>query len=209
MEKKFLVIANWKSNNPQNWSIAVPENVEVAVALPFPLLPTLKDYSLCAQDVSMFESGPYTGEVSAEMLKSLGVKYCLVGHSERRKYFGETNEIVQKKVAQLEKNNIIPIVCAQNFEEIPKQVQHDTNNTYIMYEPAYAISTNGQYHAEAPEKINAVLNTFPKNARLLYGGSVNPENIKLLIANCPLLIGFVVGHASLNPETFSQICASF
>ena len=199
-----MIVANWKSNLPEisNFKFQISNSLEVAVAPPFPLLSTLKGYSLCAQDVSRFESGAYTGEVSAEMLKSLGVKYCLVGHSERRKYFGETNEIIQKKVDQLKKNNIIPIACARSLADV---VAAD----FIMYEPEEAISTDGQYHAEAPEKINAVLNTFPKNARLLYGGSVNPDNCKLLVSNCKLISGFVVGHASLNPETFSQICASF
>lgn len=202
MEKKFLIIANWKSNNPQNWSVTVPENVEVTVAPPFPLLSTLKGYSLCAQNVSVFESGAYTGEVSAEMLKSLNVKYCLVGHSERRKYFGETNAQVQDKINNLIKNNIIPIVCARSFADIVPA-------NFIMYEPEEAISTNGQYHPEEPEKVKEVLTNWktklPPETKFLYGGSVNTENAK----SFSFTDGLVVGHASLNPETFSQICASF
>ncbi|MBI3558758.1 triosephosphate isomerase, partial [Candidatus Gottesmanbacteria bacterium] len=143
MEKKFLIIANWKANTPkfeiQNFQFEM-NRVEIAIAAAFPFIDKIpQGLTRAAQDVSMFESGAYTGEVSAEMLKSLGVKYCLVGHSERRKYFGETNETVQKKVAQLEKNNIIPLVCARSFADIVPA-------GFIMYEPEEAISANGEYH---------------------------------------------------------------
>lgn len=198
MEEKFLIIANWKSNSPLNWSVSVPENIEVAIAPPFPLLATIKGYSLCAQDVSQFGPGAYTGEVSAKVLAGLGVKYCLVGHSERRKNFGETNAQIQQKISQLLENKIMPIICAQNLEELPKNIE----GCSIMYEPAEAISVNGQYNPESPEKIKTALSFFPKDVKLLYGGSVNSDDI---LAIKPLVTGVVVGHASLDPQMFTQI----
>ena len=196
MDQKFLIVANLKLNPLPKYDFAVPENLEIAIAPQFNDISLIfSGFTRAAQDI---------GE-SAQKLKDLGVKYCLVGHSYYRNNFGETNEIAQQKIKQLKSVNIVPILCARNLDEIPKQVRDDT---YIMYEPERAISSNGQYHPETPENINKVLDTFPKNTRFLYGGSVNEENCKLLIVNCKLVSGFVIGHASLDPFTFGQIIDS-
>jgi triosephosphate isomerase (TIM) len=192
MEERFLILANWKNHEAKMYGFVPPENLEVAIAPQIPQIPQIPpQFVRAAQDV---------GE-SAQKLKEWGVKYCLVGHSYRRNNFGETNEIVAQKVAQLQKIGIIPIVCARSLAEIvPAEM--------IMYEPEEAISTNGRYHPATPEQINKALAAFPENSRLLYGGSVNPENCKMLIEKCKTVSGFVVGHASLDEREFSRIISS-
>ncbi len=189
MEEKFLIVANLKLNPLPVYNFQIPDSLEVAIAPQLKDIPlVLSGFTRAAQDV---------GE-SAQKLKDLGVKYCLAGHSYRRNNFGETNEIVSEKIKKLEDVGITPIVCARSLAEVvPAKI--------IMYEPEEAISTNGQYHSETPENIKAALATFPKNIRLLYGGSVNPENILEIKS---LVSGVVVGHASLNPETFNKIIAA-
>lgn len=201
MENKFLIIANLKSNVPSldSFKIATPEKLEIALAPAFPYLPYVPaEFSRCSQDVSTMDAGAFTGEVCAKILADLKVKYCLVGHSERRKNFGETNETVQKKVQKLKEVGIVPIVCARSPQDI-------VENEITMYEPEEAISIDGKYHAKSPEEINTALTSFPQNVRLLYGGSVNSENCALIIAHCPLITGFVVGHAALDPQTFTNL----
>ena len=210
MDKKFLIVANWKASTKFTiYNLQLTDATEVAIAAPYPFIPKIPEgFSKAAQDVSSLQEGAYTGEVPAQLLANLEVKYCLVGHSERRKNFGETNEQVQQKINQLLENDIVPIVCAQNFEEIPSEV----HGCFIMYEPSAAISTNGQYHPETPENISKTLvdwqRKLPENVEFLYGGSVNPKNCKLIIENCKLVSGFVVGHASLDPQTFGEIIDS-
>jgi triosephosphate isomerase len=155
--------------------------------------------------------GSYTGSIPAKLLATLGVKYCLIGHSERRRYFHETNIDIGLKFDQLIENQITPIVCAQTKEEIPPQVFDQPPEKFItMYEPASAISTNGNYHPDSIEDIETTITNWQKTlglqCRFLYGGSVNPENIssfKNLLTT--RLSGFVVGHASLDPHEFSQL----
>lgn len=200
MDPKFLIVANWKADEPPFYNFTLPEDIEVAIAAPFPLIAGLPNqFTKAAQDVSVFASGAETGEVTAKILAQIGVKYCLVGHSERRRYFGETNEQVQQKLSNLLQNGIMPIVCARSIEDI---VPADL----IMYEPSEAISSNGEYHPakDINETLTDWQQKFPKS-RFLYGGSVNPQNCKLLIENYKLLSGFVVGHASLDPTSFSAI----
>lgn len=192
MTQKFLIVANLKQNPLPKYDFIVPQNLEAAVA------PQLKDISLIS---SGFTRAAQTTENNALELKNLGVKYCLVGHSYYRNNFGETNEIVAEKTNQLLKVGITPIICARNLNEIPKQVRDD-NKAIIMFEPEEAISTNGEYHPMSPEKIKDVLETFPQGPRLLYGGSVNLENISEIKS---LVSGVVIGHASLEPIEFKKI----
>jgi triosephosphate isomerase (TIM) len=188
MENKFLIVANTKQNPLPKYDFYPPENLEVVVAPQFDEISSVPEG---------FVRGAQNVENNASELKNLGVKYCLVGHSYYRNNFGETNEIVQQKVSQLLEYGIIPILCARNLSEvIPAPI--------IMFEPEEAISTNGQYHPASLEKIKKVLATFPKDSRLLYGGSVNPENTRQLVSS-KLVRGFVVGHACLDPQTFLDI----
>ena len=230
---KILVVANWKANvmDVNEWTkqIAVRvqgseknTTVEIAIAAPYTLLHFLNQTlsanrypltaSLSSQDLSAFPPGAYTGEVSAQILANLGVKYALVGHSERRKYLKETNVEVEAKLSQAIANNIVPIICAQTLEEIPDNIRnYDPSKYLVMYEPSFAISTNGQYHPDSIKNITTTLanwkNKLPQNIRFLYGGSISPENVSAFLPLClsASLSGFVVGHASLDPKSFSDI----
>lgn len=232
MEKKLLIVANWKANKTvqeaDQWlrglsqqEAKIDEYIgagEVAIASPTTTIPflfeSLTKYGLgslilASQDVSIYPAGPYTGETPAELLVDLGVRYCLIGHSERRKFFRETNLEVEAKMGQAVKLGITPIICAQEISEIPTNIRNYQPNQYVvMYEPFEAISTEGEYHAEKPERVEAKLEDFKKKlnlqCRLLYGGSVNPENAAVF-AQLPSVSGFVVGHASLDPQEFFSI----
>ncbi len=227
MNNTLLIVANWKANTVpltswlQKFRADYGElsnsgtQIEVALAASYPTLFLLEDslYHLASQDVSMFPEGAYTGEVPAPQLNEFGVTYTLLGHSERRRYLGETTEIVEKKLEQAMKCKLIPIICAQTQEEIPKSLaKYSADSYYVMYEPAEAISTYGQYHAENPDSVARTLKdwseTLPRDTRFLYGGSVNEENIASflpLASKANLLSGFVVGHASLDPDKFFSI----
>ncbi|MEK7127738.1 MAG: triose-phosphate isomerase family protein [Patescibacteria group bacterium] len=190
---KKLIVANWKAHSEiTNYQLPIT-NIEVAIAAPFPFIDKIENFTRAAQDVSMFPNGAYTGEVTAEMLKKLNVKYCLVGHAERRKYFHETNEIIQQKISRLKENNIIPILCVQMPDDI-------IDTEYIMYEPITTISSPGDFH---PEVVDKVLEFKTRvTGRFLYGGSINDQNINdYLFAD-----GLVVGQASLDPDIFAKIC---
>lgn len=209
--ERFLVVANWKANLPPVFSQKPPENIEVAIAAPYPFISSIPDgFVRASQDVSVYPLGAYTGETPAQLLANLKVKYCLVGHSERRKLVGETNTQVEAKMEQAIKAGLTPILCAQNVDEIPENIRNYPSDKFmIMYEPFSAISTNGEYHPENPEKIMAVLADWKSklnlSCRFLYGGSVNEENCKLIIVNCKLVSGLVIGHASRQQATFFAI----
>lgn len=225
---KFLLIANWKANKTieeaKTWlnellvhrsQFTVDTRLEIAIAAPDTVIPTLpSEFTRVSQDLSAFPVGAYTGEVPARLLAGLGVKYSLIGHSERRKYLHETNIEVEAKMKQAIDNEIIPIICAQTLEEIPANIRNYPSEKFlVMYEPFSAISTDGQYLPESPEKVAAVLvdwkNKLNLDCRFLYGGSVNPNDQllfqSLMTNDQSLLSGFVVGHASLAAETFFVI----
>ncbi len=209
----MLIIANWKSNNVSTtgWlsQTEVDSKVKVVVAAPYTMLFLLASgpFLLGAQDVSMFPPGPYTGEVPAELLSDLDVVYCLVGHSERRKYLNETTEMVGKKMARLLECGITPVVCAQNFEEIPELAMNTPGERFkVMFEPFEAISKDGKSNAVSPAKVQETLyewkTKLPPGVEFLYGGSVNSSNVSTY-AN--FVSGFVVGHASLDLEEFNKL----
>ena len=211
--EKFLIVANWKSNQPkfEIRNLKFESNIEVVIAAPFTLLNQIPQTMRAAQDVSAYPVGAYTGEISAKLLANLGVKYCLIGHCERRKYLHETNTNVEAKMSQTIQNGITPILCAQSIEEIPENIRNFSGDKYmIMYEPFSAISTEGQYHPENVEKVVATLtdwkNKLNLQCRFLYGGSINPDYVQqLMTGNQKLVTGLVVGHASLEVNTFSAI----
>ncbi|MCL5675635.1 MAG: triose-phosphate isomerase [Patescibacteria group bacterium] len=227
---KKLIVANWKSNkNPQeavgwldefiklaNSQQLKTNDFEIVICPPFVDLPVLHgklkisnfkfQISLGSQNVSPFPDGSYTGEISAGQLSGL-VKYGLIGHSERRKYFGDTTGLVDKKLAQLVKFQIKPIVCAQSLDDIPLSIKSFSfEQVIIMFEPASAISVNGVYQSEQPSVIKATIERWKKQLGpyiFLYGGSVNPQNAAPLLATGAN--GFVIGHASLTPDSFFEI----
>jgi len=228
MSKTIWIIANWKSNKTiaeaLDWvskvgpQIPKQNNLKVVVCPTFSALSEVKkaitvgNYPLLvgSQDLSPFGDGAYTGEESANLLKDL-VSLSILGHSERRKNFAETDEMVTKKVAQALENKIIPLVCVQGEETpIPSNCQ------MVAYEPIWAISTGltntpGVGRADTPDDANKVANLFKQKyggqLQVIYGGSVNSQNIKAFIAQ-ENINGVLVGNASLDAEEFIKICNS-
>lgn len=174
----------------------------------------LENVFLGSQNVSPFNDGAYTGEVSARQLKSLNVKYCLVGHSERRVYFKENNKIMKNKIEQLLENEIIPIYCVGELEknsdnneldEELKILEEIRNNEKIIiaYEPLWAIGTGIQPNINELEKIiKLIKEKFPNN-KVLYGGSVNEDSIVNLKSE--LIDGYLLGGVSLHPDRISML----
>lgn len=174
----------------------------------------LENIFLGSQNVSPFNDGAYTGEVSARQLKSLNVKYCLVGHSERRVYFKENNEIMKNKIDQLLENEIIPIYCVGELEknsdnnELDKELKilkeiHNNEKIIIAYEPLWAIGTGIQPNINELEKIiKLIKEKFPNN-KVLYGGSVNEDSIVNLKSE--LIDGYLLGGVSLHPDRISML----
>jgi triosephosphate isomerase len=188
---------------------------------------------LAAQNVSAFESGAYTGEVSAQMLREFGVKYCLVGHSERRIYFRESDLEIQQKLEQLLKVNIIPVLCfgetakerqaKQTMAVIRKQLSilkkvKNPEKIILAYEPVWAISTFQKskvkksasdneiesVHVSIKEHLVKLLGASGRKIPLLYGGSVNADNSKGFL-NLDVVDGALVGAASIDSKSFMAI----
>ncbi len=222
--------------------IELDRNVQVIVCPPFPYLEMCTDYAndsyfaVGAQNVSDQERGAYTGEVSAEMLKSLElVDYCIVGHSERRAYYGETDAIVAAKVNQLLAHEITPIVCCgevleereanRQFDVVRRQITdglfHLTpeqfNGIVIAYEPVWAIGTGKTATPEQAQEMHAFIRNLinekygeniAQETTILYGGSCKPSNAKELFAN-PDVDGGLIGGASLKADDFIAIAQAF
>ncbi|MBQ8957715.1 MAG: triose-phosphate isomerase [Bacteroidales bacterium] len=214
-------------------------NCEVILCPPFPYLEMLTDYefdeqrfNVGAQNCSAYDKGAYTGEVSAKMLKSIDVDYCIVGHSERRKYFGETNEVLAEKVNRLIENNMSPIYCVgevleereagRHFEVVKEQLEKglfhlDGDAIYdaiIAYEPVWAIGTGKTATPEQAQETHAFIRSLVKEhydeatadeIRILYGGSCNAKNATELFSQ-PDVDGGLIGGASLKADDFVSIC---
>ena len=186
---------------------------------------------LGAQNMHWEEKGAYTGEISGEMLESVGVEYVIIGHSERRQYFGETDEIVNKKIKSAFENNLKPIVCVGESleqkeegktekiitEQTQKALEGLTNeqivNTIIAYEPIWAIGTGKTATSEdANNSIKAIRNKIreiygeeiSQNVMILYGGSVKSTNARELFETSDI-DGALVGGASLKADEFAKI----
>ncbi|NDD99953.1 triosephosphate isomerase [bacterium] len=191
---------------------------KVVLAPPYPYLlqKIPSPFPLCSQDVSAFETGPYTGEVPAHLLKSLGASYCLIGHSERRRLFHEDKEVLKKKFTLCLNEGLQPIFCVGETQE-----EHEKNLTLatishqlldvipptfsspiIAYEPIWSIGSGKIPEASTiAALVENIKKLFP-NALVLYGGSVNAANAKNL---AKVADGLLVGSASNNIETFIQI----
>lgn len=189
------------------------------------------DIGIGAQDVSEHDKGAYTSEISASMIKSTGAKYCIVGHSERRKYHNETNEIINHKLSNLLKENIIPIFCIGESQEerennltekvILTQLSEGLSGIelsgqrdfIIAYEPIWAIGTGKTATPEMAENVHLMIRNWLKvsysekissEIPILYGGSVKPSNIKDLLTQ-PDIDGGLIGGASLNVESMKEM----
>jgi triosephosphate isomerase len=187
--------------------------------------------ALGAQNLFWEAEGAYTGEISARMLKSVGCTYCIIGHSERRQYFAETDQTVNKKIRAAIEAQLIPVFCVgetekereagQTFSVLDKQVQkgleilvsEELGTLVIAYEPVWAIGTGktatDDQAQEAHQFIRSLVqknfgDALAESIRILYGGSVKPANIAALM-EMPDIDGALVGGASLDAESFSQI----
>ncbi len=214
------------------------EDREIMIAPPFVSLFTASEFlkgskiSLGAQNACWEKSGAFTGEISPVMLKELGVKYVIIGHSERRHIFGETDELIAKRVKGVLEEGLCPILCVGEtleqrekgitFEVIAEQLKQGLKNIkqllpdalVIAYEPVWAIGTGKTATPSQAEEVHTFIrevlsNIYGKDSangiRILYGGSVKPDNIKELIVQ-PNIDGVLVGGASLDPKSFSEIC---
>lgn len=245
--RKTIIAGNWKMNKTlregQELVIALRrelyqiEDVDIVVCPPYTLLAYLADaletsnIVIGAQDVYWQDEGAFTGEVSPVMLKDIGCKFVIIGHSERRQYFGETNESVNNKIKAALKHNLTPIVCVgetlsqresgSTFKVLDGHIENGFKNItdtdilkiIIAYEPVWAIGTGktatSQQAQEAQKYIRDLLRKMYNNdvadtVRIQYGGSVKPDNITELMSE-PDVDGALVGGASLKVETFAEI----
>lgn len=251
--RRNIVAGNWKSNelfsqadeliNDIAEGLREFDNtdVDVIVCPPFPYLELVGDASedveffVGAQNVSKFDNGAFTGEVSAKMLQSMNIDYCIVGHSERRKYFNETNQDVAEKVNKLLESDINPIVCVgeslaqreagTHFDLIRSQVSEglfhldceQIKKTVIAYEPVWAIGTGKTATKEQAQEVHAFIRAMlaekysddvAQEVSILYGGSCNAKNARELFAQTDV-DGGLIGGASLKAADFIEIARSF
>lgn len=244
--KNKLIAGNWKLNGSLESNATLLQallsgashwSCDVAVCVPSPYLMQVRDQcagsrlDVGAQDVSAFESGAYTGEVSASMLRELGVRYAIVGHSERRQYHGETDATVAHKAQRALSVGITPIVCVgetlaereagQTEEVVKRQLAavihlngHCISEIVVAYEPVWAIGTGKTATPEMAQQVHSVLRAQLHAAtaradaiRILYGGSMNAANAAQLMAQSDI-DGGLVGGASLKPSDFLTIISA-
>jgi triosephosphate isomerase len=250
--RKNIVAGNWKMNLTFQQADELIDDLangldedkikcEVVVCPPAVYLEIATDYAdVCklkagAQNVSQYEKGAFTGEISAEMLASMDVEYCIIGHSERRKYFGETNEQIALKTDRLLDHGIKPIFCCgevleereqnKQFDVVKTQIEEslfhlnedEFSNIVIAYEPVWAIGTGKTASPQQAQEMHAFIrsliaekygNETAENTSILYGGSCNASNAKELFAN-PDVDGGLIGGASLKKDEFLKITLSF
>lgn len=244
--RKPIIAGNWKMNNNIEESLKLVESikainlnkdVEAVLCVPFTDLKDVKAaiegtaIKLAAQNMHWEESGAYTGEISPKMLNELAVDYVLIGHSERRQYFNETDETVNKKVKSALAHNILPIVCVgESLEEREgnkeKEIVKDQvtkalkdveaaniEKVVIAYEPIWAIGTGKTATSDQANEIIAYIREIIGNiysetekhlVRIQYGGSVKPDNVSELMGKSDI-DGALVGGASLKAEDFAKL----
>jgi len=235
---KVVIAGNWKMHKTQAEAQAflqeflplldtTPEEREVVLCAPFTTLPVLSKslhgsrVQVGAQNTHWEDSGAYTGEISGPMLTELGVRYVVVGHSERRQYFGETDETVNLRLKAAQRHGMTPILCVGETKEqrtaketeshIVRQLEKglkgvDPQNLIIAYEPIWAIGTGDTCEAKEANRVIGLIRSQLKNAKVTiqYGGSVKPDNIDELMAQ-PEINGALVGGGSLQGEGFARI----
>ncbi|PLZ96850.1 triose-phosphate isomerase [Fischerella thermalis CCMEE 5268] len=236
--RKIVIAGNWKMFKTQVESQEflqgflptledTPLDREVVLCVPFTDLNVLSKslhgsrVQLGAQNVHWEDSGPYTGEISGPMLQEIGVRYVIVGHSERRQYFGETDETVNLRLKAAQKHGLTPILCVGETKQqrdageteslIISQLETDLvnidqGNLVIAYEPIWAIGTGDTCEASEANRVIGVIRKQLKNpdVPIQYGGSVKPNNIDEIMAQ-PEIDGVLVGGASLEPASFARI----
>ncbi len=249
MSRKKIVAANWKMNldfeQAAHWLSEIGNVADnySCVVLVFPsfimigdLMDLYKGNSIVfgAQNCSEHPAGAYTGEVSAKQLASVGVEFVIAGHSERRTYFNETNQMIRKKLLQIITEGMTPVFCCgetlkvrnenRQFELVKQQLEEslfdfsadEVENMIIAYEPVWAIGTGINATAEQAQEMHAYIRSLlsskyskklAQDTIILYGGSCKPENAELLFS-CPDVDGGLVGTASLNVNDFTAIIQS-
>lgn len=241
--RRPLVMGNWKMNGSAAFTRELLSELtagwsethaaDVAVCTPYPYLALTadllekSDIAFGAQDVSIHESGAYTGEVSADMLKDCGCQYVLVGHSERREYHGESSELVAQKFKAAVEKGVTPVLCVgetleereseQTFAVIESQLKAVIDQCgfdvvakgVIAYEPVWAIGTGKSATPEIAQDVHAFirekLGSEAQKINILYGGSVKPETAEALFQKEDI-DGALVGGASLKAQDFLAIC---
>ncbi len=252
--RKKIVAGNWKMNKTYEEALLlasevifmandeVNSNIQLIMATPFPYLIPLQKYldkspniALAAQNCNDKASGAYTGEVSASMLTSINVKYVLIGHSERRQYYNESNAQLKDKVDLSITNGITPIFCCGETLELRNGTEflafvanqlseslfhlspEDFSKIVIAYEPIWAIGTGLTASSEQAQEMHAYLrkhvegkygSEIANNLSILYGGSCNEKNAQELFA-CADVDGGLIGGASLKSREFVNIAKSF
>jgi len=236
--RKIVIAGNWKMYKTRAESLEflqgfmsclteTPEEREVVLCVPFTSLAVLSKnlhgsrIRLGAQNVHWQESGAFTGEISGPMLSELGVRYVIVGHSERRQYFGETDETVNLRLKAAQKYDLIPILCvgetkqqrdageteAHIFSQLEKDlVGVDQQALVIAYEPIWAIGTGDTCETKEANRFIGLIRSKLTNpdVPIQYGGSVKPENIDEVMV-MPEIDGVLVGGASLEAKSFDRI----
>ena len=250
--RKNIVAGNWKMNTtlPEGLQLAKDVNEElkgiepkcdVVIAVPFTHLASVNEVidksklGLGAENCADHTSGAYTGEVSAPMVASTGANYVILGHSERRQYYGETSEILKEKVVLALANNLTPIFCIGEvleerengtfFDVVKAQIvdalfgfsAEDFGKIVLAYEPVWAIGTGKTATDDQAEEMHAFIRgviaekygeEVADNTSILYGGSCKPSNAKALFAK-PNVDGGLIGGASLDAASFMGIVTAF
>lgn len=245
--RKPIIAGNWKLNNTTKQAVELVtllkrdlsdiNEVEIVVCPVFTVLSVLADIlmesniGLGAQNIYWEDSGAFTGEVSASLLKEIGVQYVIIGHSERRQYFGETNQTVNKKIRAALRHGLTPIVCVgEVLQEREANKTSDVIRTQckeslagfsademkamiVAYEPVWAIGTGKTATPVQAQEVHKFIRELlvkmhneevAETVRIQYGGSVKPENIAELMAQ-PDIDGALVGGASLKADSFVSI----
>jgi triosephosphate isomerase len=236
--RKVAIAGNWKMYKTQAEALeflqaflptleTVPEDRDIILCAPFTTLPSMSKnlhgsrVQVGAQNIHWEDAGAYTGEIAGAMLTEIGVRFVVVGHSERRQYFGETNETVNLRLKAAQKNRLTPILCvgetkAQRdageteshlFEQIEKGlVGVDQTHLIIAYEPIWAIGTGDTCAAAEANRVIGLIRSRLKNldVTIQYGGSVNANNVDELMAQ-PEIDGALVGGASLTADSFGRV----
>ena len=249
--RKKIVAGNWKMNTSLQEGVALAKEVnealktvtakcDVVICVPFTHLASVKNViddnlGLGAENCADHKSGAYTGEISASMVASTGANYVILGHSERRQYYGETSETLKEKVALAFENNLTPIFCIGEvleerengtyFDVVKSQIEdalfhlsaEDFGKIVLAYEPVWAIGTGKTASDDQAEEMHAFIrNTIAakygqevaENTSILYGGSCKPSNAQALFAK-PNVDGGLIGGAALQAESFMGIVTAF
>ena len=255
MSRKPIFAANWKMNKGASETEdfiksflsktqGLNLHADIVIAPPFLSLPKLADLlhhsnpgknahsiQIAAQNCSQFDSGAYTGEISVLMLREFFVHYVIIGHSERRSIFGETDAMINAKIKKARQANLKPIFCigetlaereagqlefvlrTQVTEGLKEVSEKDLSDIIIAYEPVWAIGTGVTATSEQAQEAHAFVRSLiadlygsepAAKIRIQYGGSVKPDNAAELMA-CPDIDGALIGGASLDPQSFLEI----